>query len=117
TSPGTNWGRWAGGRPGPAAPAARRRAPSARRGEDQWEDPFAARPAEQAGGDGEGPAGVGVVVHEQDGARSALQGVRQLLGDAEGAGERPESLGGVAAACRVRPGRPGVRQSAEEGEA
>lgn len=41
---------------------------SARRSEDHRKDLFAACLAEEAGGDREGPAGIRVVVDEQDGA-------------------------------------------------
>lgn len=57
------------------------------RSEHQRQHLLAARPTEQAGGDGEGPAGVGVVIHEQDGTWGGRQGGSQFLGDGERAGQ------------------------------
>lgn len=47
-------------------------------GEDKGEHPLGSGPAQQSGGHRQRPAGVGEIVHEQDGTRRRGQGLGQL---------------------------------------
>ena len=100
----------------PEPPARRRRATSPRQGKDERKD-LPLLPGGAGGQRRRGSSRSRCSRPRAGPGRGAGQGGGQLVGDGEGAGQRPEPLGGVAAVGRVHIGLRGVRQGPQKGQA